>query len=586
MSDAGMTLVHVTHESTEQIGGIGAVIHGLMTAPAYEAAVDRSIIIGPLFDAEHKSGMERLGEDAVRLRYSGLDSVDPEGLGAALRPIEEKYGTPIVYGSRRFRAQSSAERDAEAEVLLLDVRHVNPRAIAAVKHALWSFSGLESDALEHDWDFEQYVRIAGPALDALDALCPAGERRPVILSHEYMGMPTALLAASRGRSRFGTVFHAHECSTARRIVEGLPGHDAAFYGAMRAAHGKKKFVEDVFGSQSDYARHELVRRAHMLDISLAVGDATVEELRFLSPEMAGSHISLCYNGVPSGHCDPEMRRGSRAMVDAWCERAMGFRPDVLVTHVTRPVISKGLWRDLQVMRAMEPWLESKGLRALYLLLTSGGGVRRTEDVERMSAEYGWPRAHRSGYPDLTGPEVGIQGAIEAYNAGSSGRAVGALVNQFGFSRVALGEAADEAMTVGDLRRAADVELGMSVYEPFGIAQLEPLHAGAVCVPSSVCGCVGFAQSAMAEMDESESPLLLVGDYTGVARLDAATMRTEERDAIEAAESRRLAGELTERIALDGRKKEAALAEGQRIAALMGWDRVCREFFLPALRSIG
>lgn len=585
MNGNGLTLVHVTHEATEQIGGIGAVLHGLLTAPAYEGAVSRSIIVGPLFDAERTSGLGRLGHDGVRLRYSGLDGVDPDGLGEKLRPIERKYGTPIVYGTRRFPALSSAEREAEADVLLLDVRRVEAGRIAEVKHALWSFCGLASDRLEHDWDFEQYMRIAGPALDALDVISPPNAHPPVIFSHEYMGMPTALLAASRGRRRFRTVFHAHECATARRITEELDGHDAAFYGAMRAAAREGKHVGDVFGDQSGYARHELVRRAHLLDLTLAVGDATAEELRFLSREMAESRISLCYNGVPSGRVDGPMRERSRAMVDRWCERALGFRPDVLVTHVTRPVISKGLWRDLLVMRSLEPWLESRGVRALYLLLTSGGGVRRLEDVERMASGHGWPREHRSGYPDLTGPEEGIWGAMAPFNESARGLWRGVLVNQFGFSREALGSAADEGMTVGDLRRAADVELGMSVYEPFGIAQLEPLHAGAVCVPSGVCGCVGFAQSALAELDMDASRLLCVADFTGRELLSAASMERAERDGIESAECARVGRELMERVALDAGKKEAALAEGQRIAALMGWDRVCREFLLPALRPI-
>ena len=39
----------------------------------------------------------------------------------------------------------------------------------------------------------------------------------------------------------------------------------------------------------------------------------------------------------------------------------------------------------------------------------------------------------------------------------------------------------------------DVEFGMSIYEPFGISQLEPLTFGGICVISSVCGCAGFVR---------------------------------------------------------------------------------------------
>ena len=43
----------------------------------------------------------------------------------------------------------------------------------------------------------------------------------------------------------------------------------------------------------------------------------------------------------------------------------------------------------------------------------------------------------------------------------------------------------------DIRKGSDVEFGQSIYEPFGIAQLEPLTFGAICVFSNVCGCAGF-----------------------------------------------------------------------------------------------
>ena len=46
------------------------------------------------------------------------------------------------------------------------------------------------------------------------------------------------------------------------------------------------------------------------------------------------------------------------------------------------------------------------------------------------------------------------------------------------------------MSFLDIRRGSDVEFGQSIYEPFGIAMLEPLTYGAICVISSVCGCAG------------------------------------------------------------------------------------------------
>src|SRR4029079_9328901 len=103
------------------------------------------------------------------------------------------------------------------------------------------------------------MRLAQPALAALHALGATSTVEPcVILSHEYMGMPTVLAAVMEGdKSNFRTVFYAHECATMRRIVEGHPGHDTMFYNVMRAAITQNHYVEDVFGDQSGYYKHSL-----------------------------------------------------------------------------------------------------------------------------------------------------------------------------------------------------------------------------------------------------------------------------------------------------------------------------------------
>ncbi len=68
------------------------------------------------------------------------------------------------------------------------------------------------------------------------------------------------------------------------------------------------------------------------------------------------------------------------------------------------------------------------------------------------------------------------------------------------------------MRFNDLRVGSDLEFGQSIYEPFGIAQVEPLSAGALCVVSSVCGCVGFVRRAAGGL---VFPNLIVGDYAGL-----------------------------------------------------------------------
>lgn len=610
---SGHTIVHVTHEAVDHIGGIGTVLSGLLTAPSYRAAVSRSILVGPLHHADRPvaSPAERLGEHRVKLLYSGVDEVDPGGYGALLRPVEWAFRTRIVYGTRRLEAPG--HEPAEAELLLLDLSNPDRDRLGAFKWMLHQHFHIDSMTYEHSWDYEEYCRLADPAYHALCALLGASAQRgpAVLVAHEFMGMATALRAAL-DRRRFRTVFHAHECSTARRLVESLPGHDLAFYPAMRAAASQGMFVQDVFGPQGDYPRHGLVSKAHLLDNILAVGPETAEELRFLSPEMARARVRVAYNGLPAPALDPAAQRRSRALVDRWLTRVVGFAPDYLVTHVTRPVPSKGLWRDVKVMSHLRGWLASRGKSAVYLLLTCGAPIRSRADADAMASGYGWPAEHREGYPDLAGPEAAIWRTMAPLNhpgaeAGpGSGHVRAVLVNQFGFSPARLGAAAPEGLSTADLRSAADVELGMSVYEPYGIAQLEPLYAGAICVPSTVCGCLGLVQRAMVELgvDHARCPIVLPADFAGVggghgevgdparrglelappAALARAHLSPAERDHIEERVAQAVAGELARRLHADPRQRDHLLELGQPLAQRMSWDRVATTDFLPGIRE--
>src|SRR4030095_15340732 len=134
--------------------------------------------------------------------------------------------------------------------------------------------------------YEQYVRLAQPAVAALHALGAASAIEPcVILSHEYMGMPTALAAITEnGRSNFRTIFYAHEVATMRRIVESHQGHDTMFYPVLRSAMAAGHFVEYVLGDQGGYYKHALIKAARYCDNIFAVGDYTLKEIRFLGAD--------------------------------------------------------------------------------------------------------------------------------------------------------------------------------------------------------------------------------------------------------------------------------------------------------------
>ena len=74
---------------------------------------------------------------------------------------------------------------------------------------------------------------------------------------------------------------------------------------------------------------------------------------------------------------------------------LGWLPDLVFTHVTRLVKSKGLWRDLLVLEHLDQQLWQQHTQALLVVLSTEAGQRSPEEVRRMAA-YGWPLAHREG----------------------------------------------------------------------------------------------------------------------------------------------------------------------------------------------
>jgi hypothetical protein len=394
-----------------------------------------------------------------------------------------------------------------------------------------------------------------------------------VISHEFMGMATALKCIMDGGDDFRTVFHAHECATARRIVENHDGHDTMFYNVLRWARAQGDYVDDVFGDQSPFFRHALVSLSHCCDAVMAVGDYTADEMHFLGPHFDHHDIELVYNGIPAGRVTQKAREASRKMLADYSAKLVGYRPDVLMTHVTRPVISKGMWRDVQVCSELDRRLGAEGKSGILYILTSGAGTRRPQDVAHMESEYGWPRHHRSGYPDLVGPEEDLWRMIEPFNAEHEHVQI-VLANQFGWSRPRIGRRLPKDMDIADFRRAADVEFGMATYEPFGISPLEPLGAGAICVISNVCGCEGFLEYVT---DGKKVANVLVADYIRLDREwsvdELLDMTRDDRDAIERVESARIARELMRRIPFTAEARKALVKSGQALVKKMGWDQV-------------
>ncbi len=566
-----MLAVHVTHEAAHKFGGIGAVLSGLITSKSYRRRFPQTLLYGPLFEPSPGRG-KRLGDDG-RVLYSSLDAFDAVGRAALFGPIQERRQVNIVYGQRSLADDLNPQKTKPVEVILVDVTNMEARGVDEFKYRLWEHFGLNSARFE-DWDYEQYLRLAIPYLDILEACFPD---QPVChLGHEYMGLPCLLevVMAQRGGVRRGdkTYFYAHEVAPARAVVESLPGHEVAFDNVMRLSLTEGRTLEHDFGSQEDNYRAELVKRVEFLDGVLAVSDNIKDQLLYFQPRVDAAKVHVVYNGFTFQDLTRSQKIQSRRLIEDYTEILLNFRPEYIITHVTRLVVSKGCWRDVKLLYRLDDLLARRKLKGVFFLLaTFASAGRSSEAVKGMEAEYGWPVLHKDGWPDLVGPEVDMYYALTLFNA-RSWVLKGVFINQFGFSRHSSGLRVPEDASRLDLRAASDLELGLSVYEPFGIAQLETYAYGGVPFLSRACGCSYLLQQVAPEktfriVDFSKPPSGLGLDLN--SRQALLDMTILQRDAIEEAIVDQEA-EAVFRLIYPPKREERRRIMG-RAAPQLGWE---------------
>ena len=576
------TIVHVTHETTNKVGGIGAVLHSFFTCDSYLDAVERSILVGPLFSTEGPVS-ERLGKDG-KVLYSSADGFTNTEYHEAFRKIEDFYNAGIVYGRRTFVDKQTGIKSSP-EVLLVDVKDMDKWPINEFKRQLYERFGICSNLYEHLWEYEQYIRLAPPAIAALKAI-GAAQNSTVIVAHEFMGMPTALAAILDTSSNFKTVFYAHEVATMRRLVEEHPGHDTMFYNVIKQAQNDGLYVNDIFGDQNCFFKHPLVEAAKHCDAICAVGNYVAKELKFLAPEFQTTDIDIVYNGIPAYQISIVDKLQSKEKLQLYCENLLGYKPDFVFTHVTRLVQSKGLWRDLQVLGHIEKEFRTQGKTGVLFILSTDTGQKHNSDIYNMEQAYNWPVAHREGMPDLSGNEADFYTAVQEFNARSRNIKI-VFINQFGFEPQYCGKRMPENMEFMDIRKGSDVEFGLSVYEPFGIAHLESLTFGGTCVISSICGCAGFVQDATKGQGIEN---VIIADYTNLDGSGYADINNLLRidqsvlDKLEEQISNKLAMQICSRLAKSEFEIENMIQAGYRLATKMSWEVVVKNHLLSTLQK--
>ena len=134
------TVVHVTHEAIQKIGGIGAVLHGLLTSQRLPRrrprATSSSARSGPATSAASSASARR-----ARCSTPASTHLYRSPLAARFREIEQTYDVGIVYGRRKFVGQGDRRHqhaggpaDRRQPLRRGEDRRVQVRAVEEVRH--------------------------------------------------------------------------------------------------------------------------------------------------------------------------------------------------------------------------------------------------------------------------------------------------------------------------------------------------------------------------------------------------------------------------------------------------------------------
>ena len=575
--------IHITHEAAKKIGGIGSVLSGLCTANTYLDHFQRTLFYGPLFDDkpnpsyDETIASERLGANS-KVYFSTLDNITNSSYNILFNELKNKYGIDILYGEKILFDEIDPKKSNKIEILLVGVKSMKHEMINDFKYKIWETFQFSCQRYENDWDFEQYIRIAVPFQDICQNLFSSNDTS-TFFSHEYMGIASCLSIFMNRNKKDKTkkiYFHAHELTTARAITESVKGHDITFYGLMNEDISNSISIEDRFGSQQHNSRSELVKLTRFFDGVLAVGDWVKKEYQYLIPEAEKKKIHVCYNGTPAPIYSFEEKLKAREKLIQYCETIYNYTPDVVMSHVTRLVVSKGLWRDLSLLEELDKKFTADKIKGFCVILsTLIGNGRTNSEIKQMEDSYGWPVLHKHGYPDLLGYENDFYWDCQHFNAKSCSIKV-VYINQFGFSPERIGSRLPEGTTFADLRLASDAEFGMSIYEPFGIAQIETIPFGGIAVLSQVCGSAFLLEKAF--KDEKLKPYFIF-DFTKNHSIDnkedLLNLNEEMREKIEKEIIKKQVSKVYNIIPKTEKERKKMFTICQNNMVKLSWDEVIK-----------
>jgi hypothetical protein len=601
-------LVHLSHEATRPLGGVGVVLQRLLESPAYREAFPRTLLVNSLImpcgqgSYEARESLERDLRAQGEVLYSGLRRHNPPRLEQLFRPVEARYDVSLVYGRRQVGHTT-------AEVLLVDLsdvlrnyrvfmgsmpgflrrlreslgvdisleckgerpaayrlvsrlwqralgtrlgasRLVNGLYRLAVRRGLLRVPPLECDGLEG-------MVLAEPVFEAVRALRQAEGLPCVVLAQEHRSLPLAYKALLEGSEWCHTVYYAGEVRTAKTLVEygDSPGQVASeqrFYQVLRQGLAQGLSLGEVFNVEP-WLSFQILRHGHLCERVGAVGESVAQELRFMDRRYRERSLPVIPHGNRLIETSWEARLESRARVRRYLLERLGLDCRLIMTRIARDDVCKALARDVTVCSFLEELLPEGRRPAVLLMVTAWSPGAPSAVIRSLQAR--------------VAEHNGRGGALHIH-----------LINQADWPR-------GLDFTREDLHRATDVALGQSMYESYGLAQLEPLSCGAICVLSGVSG-ARFA------VGEEAHPNLVVADYvTGEGERPAGRTIAEWK-ALSEAELRRMeqvgaervARQLAERLPREEQGHRELLETGRRLARRMEWEPLLRERLVPFLQS--
>ena len=503
-------------------------------------------------------------------------------------------------------------------------RGTDPRAVFPAIRALDSFAGFDkTNGFLVELEF--YFYAASPLWRATRILIERLYHPSdlTLFSHDWLGVPLFwAMKIDPLPGRLGsptTVYFAHEARIARMLVEGTindkvdslrvrchpDGHDASFYaylskiGSAEPPLGLDAAFPEVrcpWGGRAfdDIYYHVLNRQASQFDRVVAVGLNVKRETELiLRGGTRQPPVFLCPNGVPDftvgtqdvGWKGPEdilrakleNQRAARARIVDFARARFGLEPDVIVTAVNRCELSKAPWRNVDFFRAFVEAQENRDRKALFIWLSRPKPLPTAERLASWS-QWGWPLEHRTQDEggDLRKEEEVLWEMIRRCNARGEGRYRMLYINQFGWSREKLGALDPERTTFLDLRLGTDVEIGLSIYEPFGIAPLEPFSSGTVCVLSDASGCALH----LAELQRRgfvSDECFVIGKFTDVTR-DPSEVDLNRLSEVETKAYAEMVWELGRKLA---KPREERLRAAQQVMPHLSWATATR-YLLDAM----